>query len=181
MNRCVGFEAATVHPIDQPHREKVATTIRFLLTQTQSVDGSTSQFRHRHFEEPIALEAAVFQRILAVTGLLETLLVERIFVDDQDSRQVPGPPDSSSAPRDSSPPACRGDRRACRYRWTRSGSENHSLPPACRGAHEFRLGNRETWRCRCRPRPTCWSSASRPTACRRPSRRRTGRSPTRLE
>ncbi len=80
-----GLERAIVEPERQPHCVEVLAAVGFLLTEAQARHGQPREPGHFDREELVAVEAAVFQRIGLVAGLLHSLLVERIFVDDQDA------------------------------------------------------------------------------------------------
>ena len=53
--------------------------------EAQPVDSGSREFGHGDFESLVFVQASVFKRVGFVTSLAHSLLVECVFVDDQDS------------------------------------------------------------------------------------------------
>ena len=86
-DRLVG--RAGVHPRHQPEGEEVLRTLGVAGLDAERAADLLGQRRHRHPDDPIALQAAVVERVdgaavaVVVAGLLEVALVEGVLVDDQ--------------------------------------------------------------------------------------------------
>ena len=77
------LEVAVVEPVDQSEREEVLGPLGVLVGEAEIVDRRYRGRRDRRFNDAVAVERAVAERIAGVVGLLQVARGEGVLVDDQ--------------------------------------------------------------------------------------------------
>ena len=79
------LERPLVEPVDQAQREEVLAAVASFAPSPVSLAAAAVQLVDRHLDQAVALERAVFERVVCVAGLLQVAGAEGVVVDDEDA------------------------------------------------------------------------------------------------